>query len=95
MSLLTDIGFAQEWMVDANCKNMDINLFFTDGTKPYDPFVKEVCMACPVIDECAWYANETAADHGIFGGMTPSERRLWRRKNNAIMGQSQAQWEAA
>lgn len=94
MSLLKAILNSEQWMDDANCKNMDTEIFFANNNMPYDPFVKEVCMSCRVIEDCAWYANETSAYDGVFGGMTPSERRTWRQKNKVMMGQTRAEWEA-
>lgn len=79
-----------EWKKDANCLNMDTSLFFSELGSNVLPFVREVCDACPVIEECLWYANETGSDHGVFGGMTPTERRLWRRDNNIELGDRRA-----
>lgn len=95
MNLIEDLKLNEEWMAQANCKDMDLDLFFPELGANYDPFVKEVCLACPVIEQCAWYANETSSESGMFGGMTPFERRTWRRKNKVILGQSRAEWEAA
>jgi len=81
------------WMSEANCKDMDIELFFpTDGAN-MDPFVREVCFECPVIEDCAWYANESGSVDGFFAGMTPKERQAWRKKNNVMIGMSREDWE--
>ena len=79
-----------EWKNKANCRNMDVNLFFPALGGNVPPFVREVCGSCEVTEECLWYANETAAEHGVFGGLTPTERRLWRRRNNVSLGQRRA-----
>jgi WhiB family redox-sensing transcriptional regulator len=84
---------AKNWMKDANCKNMEIDLFFVENGANIPRFTKEVCDACPVLDECAWFANETSADHGIFAGMSPRVRRQWRRKNNVMLGMSKQDYE--
>lgn len=84
---------AMDWMPEANCRNMDTKLFFPKLGGNISEFARDVCMSCPVIEECAWYANETSADHGVFGGMTPNQRRLWRRKNKVDMGQTRKDWE--
>lgn len=87
MNLLKDIGARESWVSKANCKNMDTELFFTEGTgSQYDPFIREVCAECPVIEECLWYANEMHADYGFFGGMSPEERRRWRRAGKILLG---------
>jgi len=93
VNLLEDIEHHADWIQDANCRGMDVNLFFPDNSTQYNPFAREVCMACDVIDECAWYGNETSAVYGMFGGMSPTEREVWRRKNKVRLGQSRKQWE--
>lgn len=84
---------AMDWMPMANCRDMDVELFFPKLGANMDPFAREVCLDCPVIEECAWYANETKADHGMLGGMTPDERGRWRKKNKIAIGQTKSDWE--
>jgi WhiB family redox-sensing transcriptional regulator len=36
---------------------------------------KELCAACPVQRECLEYANDNEEPDGIWGGLTPIERR--------------------
>lgn len=79
-----------EWKKKANCSNMDTALFFPELGGNVPPFVREVCESCEVQDDCLWYANETYSDHGVFGGLTPMERRAWRKKNNVEFGQRKA-----
>jgi len=81
-----------EWFDDANCKDMELELFFPPLGATIDPFVREVCAQCTVNEKCLWYANETASDHGVFAGMSPDERRKWRRKNNVALGMSKKEW---
>jgi WhiB family redox-sensing transcriptional regulator len=69
------------WVSDANCLNMDTNLWFPEFGANYTPFAKEVCNSCLVSEECLWYANQIGAQDGMFGGLTPSERERWRSKN--------------
>lgn len=85
---------AMDWMDQANCRDMDVNLFFPQVTGGnYDPFAREVCASCPVQEECLWYANETSADVGMFGGLSPEQRRLWRKKKGITIGQLRSEWE--
>ena len=39
-----------------------------------------ICKTCPVMAECAEYAIERREVYGIYGGLTPFERREMRRK---------------
>jgi WhiB family redox-sensing transcriptional regulator len=78
--LFETISSSHDWMAEANCLNMDTDLWFPEFGGNYSPFAKEVCNACPVAEECLWYANEIGAQHGMFGGLTPNQRHEWRRK---------------
>lgn len=85
---------AKEWMDDANCKNMDTNIFFPTNGQNLDLFVVEVCGSCNVAEECLWYANETHAGFGVFGGLSHKARERWRRKNKIRLGMSKSDWES-
>lgn len=37
---------------------------------------KEICHACPVVNECRAYAIEIREPHGVWGGLSEQERRL-------------------
>jgi WhiB family transcriptional regulator, redox-sensing transcriptional regulator len=91
--LVSAIVGASEWMDKANCKNMDTNLFFPSNGQNITHFVAEVCNQCPVIEECLWYANETHADVGVFGGMSGNQRKSWRKRNRVELGMSMSDWQ--
>ena len=66
------------WRDKANCKKMDINLFFPERGVPYSVIksTKQICLNCPVMLECLEMILNTENDNfGIFGGTTPKERR--------------------
>lgn len=42
--------------------------------------VKDICRECPVRNLCLEYAMEQQEEFGIFGGLTPGERKTLRRK---------------
>jgi WhiB family redox-sensing transcriptional regulator len=90
---LSAVVNAIDWMAEANCRNMDVNIFFPEVAATYDPFIREVCNSCPVMENCLWYATETHAETGMFGGMSPTERQRWRRKNGIQLGMSKESWE--
>jgi len=96
MNLIEDITTNAKWVKDANCLGMDVNLFFEMNSRGvYDPFVREVCSTCSVIEECLWYANESHSLEGFFGNMSPRERMAWRRENQVQMGMTKEDWEAS
>jgi WhiB family redox-sensing transcriptional regulator len=90
--ILSVIYDGLRWADDANCRNMELDLFFPPVGINISPFVKEVCDTCDVRERCLWYANETSSEYGIFGGMTPNQRRDWRRRNNVRLGMSYKDW---
>lgn len=66
------------WMKDANCKGRDLELFFPhhDNQTAYAR-AREICLACPVRQTCLDYAIDTDTWDGMFGAMSPRERRAW------------------
>lgn len=47
--------------------------------KPHQTQLFALCRACPVQRQCAEYAIEARMDDGIWGGISPMDRRLIRR----------------
>lgn len=62
---------------------VDADLFFPVGD--LGPAVREVaaakavCARCPLVAQCRDWALASAEPEGIWGGMTPAERRVARR----------------
>lgn len=42
-----------------------------------------LCKTCPEIEPCLAYAINHRIDEGIFGGLTPDQRRALRRKTRS------------
>lgn len=72
------------WMRQAACRGLDHDLFFPDQYESYSKCrrgAKQVCDSCPVQPECLHYAMSTPVElHGIWGGLSPKERRKLRRQ---------------
>jgi WhiB family redox-sensing transcriptional regulator len=68
------------WRDQARCRAEDPEIF-------YDPTqvarARELCAACPVRTECLGYVQDHRDDWGIWGGLTPAERRRLPRSANA------------
>ncbi|MEV6912311.1 WhiB family transcriptional regulator [Amycolatopsis sp. NPDC051071] len=64
---------------EAACRGEDPELFFpVTETGPGARQVtraKAVCARCPVTSACLAYALDNGLAHGVFGGLTGSERR--------------------
>jgi WhiB family transcriptional regulator, redox-sensing transcriptional regulator len=74
------------WARRGACRSIDPDLFFPLApTQTQETRAKAVCAGCPVVDECLDYAIGAGEAEGIWGGLTPAERRRrrfpqgWRR----------------
>lgn len=65
----------------AACGGSPVNLFFPEEIRPDARGLDQaraICARCPVREACL--TAGMAEEHGIWGGLTPSERRVLRRK---------------
>ncbi len=93
-SLLAFLARDRSFMRRAACEGEASDLFFPTGQiarGSYGPG-KAVCATCPVSSDCLSYAlegeSESAASWpGLWGGLTPTERRSLRR---ALAGTSES-----
>lgn len=75
------------WMDDAACLDQDPEIFFPvtsleDSAAWDEP--RGVCERCPVRAECLQLALDQGSSDGMYGGLTPDERRnLTRRQKRA------------
>ena len=71
----------ESWRDDAACAGSGADLFFPVSEEdPQVDAAKQVCAACPVLDDCLAYALSTNQTEGVWGGMTGTERRRLRRR---------------
>lgn len=70
------------WHLDAACRGPYQAIFFPPARsesrrekRARERRAKEICVQCPVIDECREYSFEIKEQHGIWGGLTEKERR--------------------
>lgn len=64
-----------EWMQDAKCRGLNPALFFVPrGCNGYEEALA-VCAECPVTTECLVHAKRTGERDGVWGGLTPRQRR--------------------
>lgn len=72
---------AYDWRDDALCAQTDPEIFHPEkGQSVREP--KAVCAGCEVRRECLEHAL-AAEPRGIWGGMTPRERRALARRRGA------------
>lgn len=72
---------------DAVCRTVDPELFFPepDGQAAITA-AKMLCAQCPYASQCAEYAIANHFEDGIWGGLTPKERRSRRDDTAAATG---------
>jgi WhiB family transcriptional regulator, redox-sensing transcriptional regulator len=72
----------QEWQDLAACRTIPVELFFPPAEQEADD-AKSVCDACTVKDPCLEFAITAGERFGIWGGLTPQERRSLVTKRRA------------
>lgn len=60
------------------CRNVDPELFFPFDSGSGDE-AKAICHTCPVEADCAAWAIATYQEAGIWGGLSPEQRKVRRR----------------
>ena len=69
------------WDDLAACRGAPLSVFFPEDAN-YSA-ARRVCAACPVRKPCLDEAQRARINHGMFGGLTPDERRAARRAGQA------------
>lgn len=70
-------GRGVDWWRMAACRGSGIDFFNAVPTNVR--LAKQVCETCPVIAECLESALANDEPIGVFGGLTPAERKSVRR----------------
>jgi hypothetical protein len=72
----------ERWFHRAACAGQPGD-WFADWTIQDVSREKAICEGCPVREECLAYALDAGEPHGIWGGLTATERRIfvWRQLN--------------
>lgn len=74
-----------DWQLAARCRGMDPSIFFPKidrgpALARSESQAKAVCRGCPVIAECRTHAFAVGERHGVWGGLTTTERALHDRR---------------
>lgn len=80
-----------DWRARAACSDVPTAVFFPDATRggrsgPDYRSARTVCAGCDVADDCllcALRVSDYYDQWGMFGGLTPGERRVMRRMMRA------------
>lgn len=76
----------QEWQDQAACRQTPVETFFPPAEQEATD-AKSVCLGCSVRAECLEFAIQAGERFGIWGGLTPQERRslIARRRSRAAL----------
>ena len=74
---LSDLGGIawQPWLPEALCSQTDPEIFFPEKGEP-GRTAREICFKCPVIHDCLQWAIDNREMHGIWGGLSPVDRKI-------------------
>jgi WhiB family redox-sensing transcriptional regulator len=79
-----DVPGDADWGSRAACRSADPELFFpvseTGPSATQIAKAKTVCARCEVRGECLAFALATWEQHGVWGGTSPEERTVLRKK---------------
>lgn len=71
------VKWREEWSITDQARRWAV--FFPDS-KVYADTAKMICEGCAVKTECLMFALATHQDHGVWGGLTETERERLRRR---------------
>lgn len=87
-----------KWQELAACTGMDTEIFYSPeniggprkgrgviGERDRIELAKKICGTCSVRQECLKFAVQHKDDYGIYGGLTPQERRGAEHERQASM----------
>jgi len=74
-----------KWVEQAACRDLHVSIFFPPDAREPDAWnvARSICALCPVRKNCLALVIdlETTDDKwGMFGGLTPYERKMKRRQ---------------
>lgn len=72
----------EQWQEKAACRTIPVELFFPPLEQEADE-AKAVCDGCSVKDPCLEFALAAGERFGVWGGLTPQERRSLVAKRRA------------
>jgi WhiB family redox-sensing transcriptional regulator len=76
------VASTQQWQERAACRTIPVELFFPPLEHEADD-AKAVCSSCSVAEPCLESALIAGERFGVWGGLTPQERRSLMAKRRA------------
>jgi len=69
-----------EWQLQGSCRDADPRLFFHPegergpARRERDAAARDICGACPVLQQCRSHALTVREPYGVWGGLTEDDR---------------------
>jgi WhiB family redox-sensing transcriptional regulator len=74
---------AVPWHKRALCRQLDPEVWFPEPWEDETP-AKLICGRCAVREACLAYALDANEEYGVWGGLSPEERREMHRRTHDI-----------
>lgn len=81
----------EQWRLLAACRGLPTAIFFPEhGSEVQDPYddARKICANCSVKEQCLELSEAFATSgdrNGMFGGLSPAERKTFRRHQRSSM----------
>jgi hypothetical protein len=64
-----------DWRAEAKCKSINTELFYDTEESVMKKQAAKYCVTCPVQNQCLYTAVVISERHGVWGGLTPKQRK--------------------
>ncbi|BAH55144.1 putative WhiB family regulatory protein [Rhodococcus opacus B4] len=74
-------GDSGNWQARAACRGSELAVFFApDAERGHararrEAHARQICLPCPVLEQCRDHALTVGEPYGVWGGMTEADRR--------------------
>jgi WhiB family redox-sensing transcriptional regulator len=72
----------ESWRESARCREIGPEFFFAEHKGESMSEAKSVCSRCEVRDECLEFAISKSMAFGVWGGLSPKQRRDEQARRN-------------
>jgi WhiB family redox-sensing transcriptional regulator len=85
--VIPGVGDPESWMERGACRvdKVPTQVFYPPSGLGTSRPAKAVCKRCAVTEQCAAFASDNGITSGVWGGLTPDERRLMRPSKEGAM----------
>lgn len=72
------------WRQQANCVGLSTDDFYSPDDSDMKKQAVKYCFGCPVQNQCLYTAIIIDERHGVWGGLTPRQRKSFYKKLKAV-----------